>query len=59
MGMLEGGMTPQVNKNINVFEQPAERGISHERTMIFKQLRTLRWPDLPTLLGLLFDKPIR
>ncbi len=46
-------MTPQVNKNINVFEQPTERGTSHKRTMIFKQLRTLRWPDLPTLLGLL------
>ncbi len=50
---MENGMKPQVNKNINVFEQPSERGISHKRTMIFKQLRTLRWPDLPTLLGLL------
>jgi len=53
MGMMENGMKPQVNKNINVFEQPAESGISHKRTMIFKQLRTLRWPDLLTLLGLL------
>ncbi len=51
--MLENGMKPQVNKNINVFEQPAEREISHKRTMIFKQLRALRWPDLLTLLGLL------
>jgi hypothetical protein len=56
---MENGMKPQVNKNINVFEQPSEREISHKRTMIFKQLRTLRWPDLPTLLGLLFDKPMK
>jgi Phosphatidylserine synthase len=53
MGMVEYGVKPQVNKNINIFEQPVEREISHKRTMIFKQLRTLRWPDLPTLLGLL------
>ena len=36
MGMLENGMKPQVNKNINVFEQPTGRGISHRRTMMFK-----------------------
>jgi phosphatidylserine synthase len=53
MGMLENGIKPQVNKNIDVFEQPTETVISHKRTVIFKQLRTLRWPDLPTLLGLL------
>jgi phosphatidylserine synthase len=53
MGIMENGMKPQVNKNINVFEQPAEKGISHKRTMIFKQLRALRWPDMLTLLGLL------
>ena len=46
-------MNLRVNKNIHAFEQLTERGISHERTLIFKQLRTLRWPDLPTLLGLL------
>lgn len=40
-------------KNRSFREQPAESGISHERTMIFKQLRTLRWPDLLTLVGLL------
>ena len=50
---MEKGMKPQVNKNLNVLEQPAESGISRERTILFKQLRTLRWPDLPTLLGLL------
>jgi phosphatidylserine synthase len=53
MGMLINGMKPQVKEDVNVFEQPTERGISHKRTMVFKQLRTLRWPDLPTLLGLL------
>lgn len=55
MGMVENGKEPQVNKNIDVFEQPSERGTSQKRTMIFKQLRTLRWPDLPTLLGLWFS----
>src|SRR5450759_922133 len=53
MGIVENGMKPQVNKNINVFEQPAARMISHIRPMIFKQLRALRWPDMLTLLGLL------
>ena len=50
---LENEMNPQVNKNIHVFEQPADKGISHKRTKIFKQLRELRWPDMLTLLGLL------
>ena len=52
MGMVENRMNPQVDKNI-VFGQPADMGISHKRTMIFKQLRELRWPDMLTLLGLL------
>ena len=46
-------MNPQVNKNIHVIEQPADKGISHKGIMIFKQLRVLRWPDMLTLLGLL------
>jgi phosphatidylserine synthase len=53
LGMLENEMKPQANKSTNIFGQPTERSISHERSMIFKQLRTLRWPDLSTLLGLL------
>jgi len=53
MGMLDNETRPQVNKSMNVLEQPAETGIGHRKTMIFRQLRTLRWPDLPTLLGLL------
>jgi CDP-diacylglycerol--serine O-phosphatidyltransferase len=51
--ILENEMNPQVNKNTNVLEQPADRGISHNGIMIFKQLRALRWPDMLTLLGLL------
>ena len=31
----------------------AENKAHHREITIFKQLRTLRWPDLPTLLGLL------
>jgi len=50
---MENGMKPQLHTSINVFEQSPERATSHKRTMIFKQLRTLRWPDLATLLGLL------
>ena len=46
-------MNPQVTKDINVLEHPAEMGMSHKRTVIFKQLRELRWPDMLTLLGLL------
>jgi CDP-diacylglycerol--serine O-phosphatidyltransferase len=53
MGMIENRMNPQVSKNINVLEQPADKGVSHKRAMIFKQLRALRWPDMLTLLGLL------
>jgi CDP-diacylglycerol--serine O-phosphatidyltransferase len=53
MGIVENEMKPQINKNINVFEQPTESGIGHKGTMIFKQLRALRWPDMLTLLGLL------
>ena len=51
--ILENEMNPQGDKNINVIEQPADKGISHKGIMIFKQLRVLRWPDLLTLLGLL------
>ena len=51
--MLENQMNPQGDKNIHVFEQPADKGISHNSIKIFKQLRELRWPDMLTLLGLL------
>jgi hypothetical protein len=51
--ILENEMKPQVDNDINVFEQPAEMGINQKRPMIFKQLRALRWPDMLTLLGLL------
>jgi phosphatidylserine synthase len=51
--IIENKMNPQGDKNKNVFEQPADKGISHKGIMIFKQLRALRWPDLLTLLGLL------
>jgi hypothetical protein len=53
MEMIENKMNPQVSKNIDVFDQPADKGIGHKRTKIFKQLRALRWPDMLTLLGLL------
>lgn len=53
MGMFENGMKPQADKNIQAVEEPAASGVSQAKTKIFKQLRTLRWPDLPTLLGLL------
>jgi phosphatidylserine synthase len=45
-------MKPQVNEIQTDFGRP-ESGISPKKTIIFKQLQTLRWPDLPTLLGLL------
>lgn len=45
-------MKPQVSETLSDSEQP-ESGISPKRTMIFRQLQPLRWPDLPTLLGLL------
>jgi phosphatidylserine synthase len=53
MGIMENKMNPQVNKNINVFEKSADKGITYKRSVIFKQLRVLRWPDMLTLLGLL------
>jgi phosphatidylserine synthase len=46
-------MKPQALENINVTKQPVERVTAPDKSMIFKQLRTLRWPDLSTLLGLL------
>jgi CDP-diacylglycerol--serine O-phosphatidyltransferase len=52
MGMLENRMNPQANENRDVLEQPADRE-QGDKSMIFKQLRTLRWPDLLTLVGLL------
>ena len=51
--MLEHGMNPQVDKNGNVLAQPAVMEINPKKTVMFKQLRTLRWPDLLTLVGLL------
>jgi phosphatidylserine synthase len=53
MGMLEHEMNPQVDGNKNILEKSADLVVSHSRTKMFKQLRTLRWPDLLTLLGLL------
>jgi phosphatidylserine synthase len=51
--ILGNEMNPQVDENILVFEQPADKGNNHNKTKIFKQLRALRWPDMLTLLGLL------
>ena len=51
--MLEHGMKPQGDENRKVLEQPAAKELSQTTPKTFKQLRTLRWPDLPTLLGLL------
>ena len=53
METLEHGMNPQVDKNRNALEQPADTEINPRKAVIFKQLRTLRWPDLLTLVGLL------
>jgi CDP-diacylglycerol--serine O-phosphatidyltransferase len=53
MGIIETRTNPQVNKNAQVLEQPADKWNGHKRTKIFKQLRALRWPDMLTLLGLL------
>jgi phosphatidylserine synthase len=50
---MENEVNPQVDKNIDVFEQPADKGISHQKTKVFMQLRALRWPDMLTLFGLL------
>jgi phosphatidylserine synthase len=44
---------PQAGQNMKVLDEPAALGVGHKRSMMFKQLRPLRWPDLPTLLGLL------
>jgi CDP-diacylglycerol--serine O-phosphatidyltransferase len=51
--MMKNGMRTQGNSILQGLERPAEKGISHKRTLIFKQLRALRWPDMLTLLGLL------
>jgi phosphatidylserine synthase len=51
--MLEHGMNPQVDKNRDVPGQPAVMDIGLKKAVMFKQLRTLRWPDLLTLVGLL------
>ncbi len=51
--MSDHGMEPQGVENRNVLEQPAAKELSQTPPKPFKQLRTLRWPDLPTLLGLL------
>jgi phosphatidylserine synthase len=53
MEMLEHGMNPQVAENSNVLEQPAATKTKDKNIVVFKQLRTLRWPDLLTLIGLL------
>ena len=53
MEKSEHELSPQANKDINVLEQPAAGEMSPAKPKSFKQLRTLRWPDLPTLLGLL------
>ena len=50
--ILENEMNPQVDKSIHGFERPADTGINHNKTKIFKQIRALRWPDMLTLLGL-------
>jgi phosphatidylserine synthase len=51
--MIKTGIKSLADKNTSVLVRPAYKEGSAGRTMIFKQLRTLRWPDLPTLLGLL------
>lgn len=51
--MSEQGMNPQVDKSKDVLGQPAVLELSHKKPVMFKQLRTLRWPDLLTLVGLL------
>src|SRR5512140_37738 len=53
LGMPPNEMRVRGNSSEIVLEPRAEKGISQKRTVVFKQLRTLRWPDLPTLLGLL------
>ena len=51
--MSENGEEARVSKSLSVLEQPAATEINPTKPKAFKQLRTLRWPDLPTLLGLL------
>jgi len=51
--MMENGIKAQVHKDVGILEEPAGERSGREQTVLFKQLRTLRWPDLPTLLGLL------
>jgi CDP-diacylglycerol--serine O-phosphatidyltransferase len=51
--MLEHGLNPQVDKNRNALEQPAVVETNPGKSLMFKQLRTRRWPDLLTLVGLL------
>jgi phosphatidylserine synthase len=51
--MRERGMNPQVDTIRNDPGQPAVVEIARRKTVGFKQLRTLRWPDLITLVGLL------
>jgi CDP-diacylglycerol--serine O-phosphatidyltransferase len=53
MDMSDNGPKPQANENFQVLEKPAALEVSTKRSTMFKQLRPLRWPDLPTLLGLL------
>ena len=50
---MVNAMKQQINENMSVTEQQAGEGISQRRSLVFKQLRALRWPDLSTLLGLL------
>ncbi len=45
-------MNRQANEMHSGYEEP-EKETSPKNVMTFRQLRTLRWPDLPTLLGLL------
>src|ERR1700690_158916 len=46
-------MKRQVHTHIIFFQRSTEGEIPRLRTTTFKQLRSLRWPDLSTLLGLL------
>ena len=53
MRTLKHDLTRRVQMTFSLLEQPAAVEIEVARPRLFKQLRTLRWPDLPTLLGLL------
>ena len=50
--MTEGANRPG-NMDMHVLATSRERESIHKKAMRFRQLHTLRWPDLPTLLGLL------